>query len=48
MNRSALYLIVGILIAGGVTMGFQLYNERQKTDRVEIDAGESKLGQERR
>jgi hypothetical protein len=41
MNRSALYLIIGILIVAGVAMGYQLYNARQKTDRIEIDVGKS-------
>jgi predicted negative regulator of RcsB-dependent stress response len=41
MNRSALYLIIGILVVAGVVMGYQLYSERQKTDRVEIDVGKN-------
>ena len=48
MNRSALYLIIGILIAGGVAMGFQLYNERQKTGHVEIDVGKNGISIEKK
>jgi hypothetical protein len=41
MSRSALYLIIGLLVVGGGAMGYQLYAERQKTDRVEIDMGKN-------
>jgi hypothetical protein len=39
MNRNALYLIIGILIVAGAAMAYQLYGERQKTDRIEINVG---------
>ena len=41
MNRNALYLIIGVLILAGAAMGYQLYSERQKTDRVEIEVGKN-------
>jgi hypothetical protein len=48
MNRSALYLIIGILIVAGVAMGYQLYSERQKTDRIEIDVGKNGISIEKK
>ena len=47
MNRNALYLVICLLVAGGAVMGYQLYIERQKTDRVEIDFGKNGLSMER-
>lgn len=41
MNRNALYLIIGILLLAGGAMAYQLYSERQKTDRVEIEVGKN-------
>lgn len=48
MNRNALYLIIGILIVAAVTMGYQLYGERQKTDRIEIDVGKHGISIEKK
>ena len=48
MNRRALYLIIGILIVAGVARGNQLYNERQKTDRIEIDVGKNGISIEKK
>jgi len=48
MNRSALYLIIGILIVAGVAMGYQLYSERQKTDRIVIDVGKNGISIEKK
>ncbi len=41
MNRGTLLLMIGVLALVGVVMGYQLYQERQKTDRIEIDVGKS-------
>ena len=48
MSRNALYLIIGILIVAAVTMGYQLYGERQKTDRIEIDVGKHGISIEKK
>ena len=48
MNRSALYLIIGVLIVAGAAMGYQLYGERQKTDRVEINVGQHGISIEKK
>jgi hypothetical protein len=48
MNRSALYLIIGMLIVVGVVMGYQLYGERQRTDRIVIDVGKSGISIEKK
>lgn len=48
MNRNALYLIIGILVVAGVAMGYQLYSERQKTDRIEINVGKGGISIERK
>jgi hypothetical protein len=41
MSRNALHLIITLLVVGGGVMGYQLYAEPQKTDRVEIDVGKN-------
>jgi hypothetical protein len=48
MNRGALYLIVGILIVAGVAMGYQLYGERQRTERIVIDVGKNGISIEKK
>lgn len=48
MSRSALYLIIGILVVAGIAMGYQLYSQRQKTDRVEIDVGKNGISIEKK
>ena len=48
MNRNALYLIIGILIVAGAAMGYQLYSERQRTDRVEIAVGKNGISVEKK
>jgi len=39
-NRNILYLITGALAAVAVVLGYQLYQERQKTTGVDIPIGE--------
>jgi len=48
MSRNVLYLIVGILIIAGVAMGYQLYSERQRTDRIQIDVGKNGISIEKK
>ncbi len=40
MNRNILYLIIGALVVVGVVLGYQFYQERQKTSGVEINVDE--------
>jgi len=47
MSRNALYLIICLLVVGGAVMGYQLYSERQKTDRVEIEVGKNGISIQR-
>jgi hypothetical protein len=48
MNRGALYLIIAVLIVGGIAMGYQLYHERQKTEGVVIDVGKNGISIEKK
>jgi predicted negative regulator of RcsB-dependent stress response len=43
MNRNVLYLVIGMLIVAGGVMGYQLYQDRHKTEGVEIDLGKNGL-----
>ncbi len=40
MNRNVLYLAIGLLVAITGTIGYKLYQERQKTTGIEINIGE--------
>ena len=40
MSRNTLYLVTGALAVVEVTLGYQVYRERQKTTSVEISIGE--------
>lgn len=40
MSRNMLYLVIGALAVVAVTLGYQVYRERQKTTGVEISIGE--------
>ncbi len=48
MSRNALYLIIGILIVAGAAMSYQLYSERHRTDRIEIDVGKHGISIEKK
>jgi hypothetical protein len=48
MNRSALHLVVGILVVAGVATGYRMYGERQKTDRIEIEVGKNGISIEKK
>jgi predicted negative regulator of RcsB-dependent stress response len=40
MNRNILYLVISGLAVVAVVLGYQFYQERQKTTGVEINIGE--------
>ena len=41
MNRNTLYIVIAVLAGAGVILGYQLYQERQKTTGIEINVGKS-------
>jgi hypothetical protein len=41
MNRNILYLVIGALAVVTVVIGYQLYQERQKTTGIEISVGKT-------
>ena len=41
MNRNALYIVVAVLAVAAAILGYQLYQERQKTTGIEINVGKS-------
>jgi len=43
MNRNTLYAVIAVLAVGAAVLGYQLYQERQKTAGVEISVGKSGL-----
>ncbi len=48
MNRSVLYLVIGALVAIVGVVGYQLYQEQQKTSGVEISVGEDGISIEKK
>lgn len=36
MNRNVLYLLVGVLVVVAAVLGYQVYQERQRTHGIEI------------
>lgn len=48
MNRNILYLVIGALAAVAVVLGYQFYQERQKTTGVEINIGERGISIEKK
>ena len=48
MNRNVLYLVIGALIVATGVLGYQLYQERQKTHGVEINVGKSGISIEKK
>jgi len=48
MNRNVLYLVVGALIVVTLVIGYQLYQERQKTTGIEINVGKSGISIEKK
>jgi predicted negative regulator of RcsB-dependent stress response len=48
MNRNILYLVIGVLAIVTVVIGYQLYQERQKTTGIEINVGKSGISIEKK
>jgi predicted negative regulator of RcsB-dependent stress response len=48
MNRNILYLVIGVLAVVVVVLGYQFYQERQKTTGVEISIGERGISIEKK
>ena len=48
MNRNILYLVIGALASVAVVLGYQFYQERQKTTGVEISIGERGISIEKK
>jgi predicted negative regulator of RcsB-dependent stress response len=48
MNRNILYLVIGGLAVVAVVLGYQVYQERQKTSSVEISIGERGISIEKK
>jgi predicted negative regulator of RcsB-dependent stress response len=48
MNRNILYLVIGALAVVAVVLGYQIYQERQKTTGVEISIGERGISIEKK
>ena len=43
MSRNALYAIIGLLVAAGGVLGYQLYADRHEAGQVEIHVGKDGL-----
>ncbi len=48
MNRNILYLVIGALAVVAVVLGYQLYQERQKTTGIEINVGQRGISIEKK
>jgi predicted negative regulator of RcsB-dependent stress response len=48
MNRNILYLAIGALAVVIVVIGYQLYQERQKTTGIEINVGKTGISIEKK
>ena len=48
MNCNVLYLVIGALAVVTVVIGYQLYQERQKTTGIEIDVGKTGISIEKK
>jgi hypothetical protein len=48
MNRNVFYLVIGALAVVIVVIGYQLYQERQKTTGIEINVGKSGISIEKK
>jgi predicted negative regulator of RcsB-dependent stress response len=48
MNRNVLYLVIGVLAIVTVVIGYQLYQERQKTTGIEINVGKTGISIEKK
>jgi hypothetical protein len=41
VSRNALYLVVGALVTATLVIGYQLYQEQQKTAGIDISVGKA-------
>jgi hypothetical protein len=48
MNRNILYLIIGALVVVVAVVGYQLYQDRQKTTGIQINVGKSGISIEKK
>jgi hypothetical protein len=48
MKRNVLYLVIGALVVVTVVVGYQLYQERQKTTDIQIDVGKTGISIEKK
>jgi predicted negative regulator of RcsB-dependent stress response len=48
MNRNVLYLVIGGLAIVTAVIGYQLYQERQKTTGIEINVGKRGISIEKK
>ena len=48
MKRNVLYAVIGVLAVAAVVFGYQLYQERQKTNGIEINVGKSGISIEKK
>ena len=48
MNRNVLYLVIGVLAVVTAVIGYQLYQERQKTTGIEINVGKTGISIEKK
>ena len=48
MKRNVLYLIIGVLAIVTAVIGYQLYQERQKTTGIQINVGKTGISIEKK
>lgn len=48
MNRNTLYIVIAALAVVIAVVGYQLYQERQKTTGIEINVGKSGISIEKK
>ena len=46
MNRNILLLVIGMLAVAVMVLGYQFYQERQKTAGIQIDVGKGSISVE--
>jgi predicted negative regulator of RcsB-dependent stress response len=48
MNRNVLYIVIGALAVVVGVVGYQLYQERQKSNGIEINSGKGGISIEKK
>jgi predicted negative regulator of RcsB-dependent stress response len=48
MNRNVLYIVIGALAVVAGVVGYQLYQERQKSSGIEINVGKGGISIEKK